>query len=65
MNKKLLGLVLSLAVLSLVACGKTAQAPANADGGVQVITVAASPVPHAELLNQVVLLITDFLKYRA
>jgi D-methionine transport system substrate-binding protein len=55
MNKKLLGLVLSLVVLSLVACGnKTAQAPANSsEAPVQVVTVAASPVPHAELLNQV------------
>lgn len=55
MNKKLLGLVLSLAVLSLAACGnKTAQAPANSDEApVKVVTVAASPVPHAELLLQV------------
>lgn len=55
MNKKLLGLVLSLAVLSLAACGnKTAQAPANSgEAPAQVITVAASPVPHAELLLQV------------
>lgn len=55
MNKKLLGLVLSLAVLSLAACGnKTAQAPANSvETKKQVVTVAASPVPHAELLLQV------------
>jgi D-methionine transport system substrate-binding protein len=55
MNKKLLGLVLSLAVLSLAACGnKTAQAPANSgEAPVKVVTVAASPVPHAELLLQV------------
>ena len=53
MNKKLLGLVLSLTVLSLVACGKSAKVPVNADGEVKVVTVAASPVPHAELLNQV------------
>ena len=55
MNKKLLGLVLSLAVLSLAACGnKTAQVPANSsEAPAQVITVAASPVPHAELLLQV------------
>lgn len=53
MNKKLLGLVLSLAVLTLVACGKTAQAPANSEAATQVVTVAASPVPHAELLVQV------------
>lgn len=55
MNKKLLGLVLSLAVLSLAACGNnTAQAPANSsEAPAQVVTVAASPVPHAELLLQV------------
>ena len=54
MNKKLLGLVLTFAVLSLVACGKKeAQAPANGGAAEQVVTVAASPVPHAELLAQV------------
>ena len=54
MNKKFLGLVLSLAVLSLVACGnKEAKLPEESTVQTQVVTVAASPVPHAELLVQV------------
>lgn len=53
--KKVLSLVLAFTVLSLVACGnKQASAPANGgQAGLQVVTVAASPVPHAELLSQV------------
>ena len=53
MNKKLLSLVLTFIVLVLVACGnKQVQGTANS-AEVKVITVAASPVPHAELLNQI------------
>lgn len=53
--KKVLSLVLAFTVLSLVACGnKQASTPANGgQAGLQVVTVAASPVPHAELLSQV------------
>ncbi len=55
MSKKILGVALALLTVVVVACGnKQASAPANKAAEVKVVTVAASPVPHAELLAQVV-----------
>lgn len=61
MNKKLLALLLSLTLalaLGLTACGAPAEEPADdqsaADGEVVTLNVAASPTPHAEILQQVV-----------
>lgn len=61
MNKKLLALLLSLTLalaLGLTACGTPAEEPADdqsaADGEVVTLNVAASPTPHAEILQQVV-----------
>lgn len=57
--KKMMALVLSIVlVLTIAACGQKENAPANAsndaaDAGQQevTLTVGASPVPHAEILN--------------
>ena len=54
MKKKVLGLVLSLVAILLFACGGNSQTASNAASETKVVTVAASPTPHAELLNQVV-----------
>ena len=54
MKKKILALVLAFTTLSLVACGNKQAASTNKSDSLQVVTVAASPVPHAELLAQVV-----------
>ena len=67
MNKKFLALSLSLALcLSLAACGgsdapaDTADDPAEGDAAETVpLTVAASPTPHAEILNQCVPILAE------
>lgn len=51
MNKKILIATLALLTVLSVACGKKVQTTAS---GETIVTVAASPVPHAELLYQVV-----------
>lgn len=67
MNKKFLALLLSLALcLSLAACGgsdapaDTADDPAEGDAAeTTTLTVAASPTPHAEILEQCVPILAE------
>ena len=67
MNKKFLALSLSLALcLSLAACGgsdapaDTADTPAEGDAAeTTTLTVAASPTPHAEILEQCVPILAE------
>ena len=67
MNKKFLALFLSLALcLSLAACGgsdapaDTADTPAEGDAAeTTTLTVAASPTPHAEILEQCVPILAE------
>lgn len=59
MKKRVLGIVLVLSTIFAVACGNqqaatTAPESADSASNLKVITVAASPVPHAEILYQVV-----------
>lgn len=60
MKKRILGLLLVLSTLFVVACGNkqaattATTAPAEAGNALKEVTVAASPVPHAEILYQVV-----------
>lgn len=60
MKKKILGLLLVLSTLFVVACGNkqaattATNAPAETANALKEVTVAASPVPHAEILYQVV-----------
>ena len=60
MKKRILGVVLAIFTIFAVACGnKQAEttattAPAETASALKEVTVAASPVPHAEILYQVV-----------
>ena len=70
MKKKLLALLLGLTLcLSLAACGGSADGSSSADDGAAeesgdaaetvTLTVAASPTPHAEILNQCVPILAE------
>ena len=70
MKKKLLALLLGLTLcLSLAACGGSADDSSAADDGAAeesgdaaetvTLTVAASPTPHAEILNQCVPILAE------
>ena len=70
MKKKLLALLLGLTLcLSLAACGGDTAGDSNADGagtedggdaaGTVTLTVAASPTPHAEILEQCVSILAE------
>ena len=54
MSKKFLGVLLALVVIATTACANNGSSAGNAETNGKVITVAASPVPHAEILYQVV-----------
>ena len=59
MKKRVLAGVLSLLTISLFACGgkkevKSAENTTSAEKELKVITVAASPTPHAEILKEIV-----------
>ena len=59
MKKRILPVVLSLLTFFAVACGgnkevKPAENTASAEKELKVVTVAASPTPHAEILYQIV-----------
>lgn len=59
MKKRVLAGVLSLLTISLVACGGKKEASATnetaaKESSLKVVTVAASPTPHAEILSQIV-----------
>ena len=59
MKKRILGVVLAIFTIFAVACGNkqaattATNAPAETANALKEVTVAASPVPHAEILYQV------------
>ena len=60
MKKRVLGIILAIFTIFAVACGNkqaattATTAPAETTSALKEVTVAASPVPHAEILYQVV-----------